>query len=1300
MASILVTKELALTLQPLLLAEITLKDGSVLRLSTHALSNTYAGTPASGSYQYDGHEWLPRIINQDLAATQAMSDLGIDMVPSVTLDLSDPDKHIWTTKQVPLGFKGATVRLLAVMFDPSDESVGTFTDDSPAPTKFIGRCTSTSVSSRSITITATNLLNMQQAQIPPIRIQPTCPWIFPINKAERVAAATDPSSLSTECGYSPDVTDSDAPGGTAAARGNYVSGSTPYTSCTYDYEACVARMGNSSALVQINQDVNGRRTGVFGGYRFIPEQSSGRQRPFLTGKWEEIINASTEAKYGDYVPMAYGTTWLEPLVMGAWANGNYSNFEVLICYGEINKIRKVVVNGQEISRLAEDSVPSYRNLSEAIPTDATTNSFRNGYWKTINNGGRHGLANPEPGWGKRGDPYGSVAAIYVSVLSTTAAANSIPKISVLLEAQKIRVYSDATTYTTVYSENLVWQMLDVLTWCGWRYSDIDIASFVAMAAKADAQIYFNTQAGTYSNVYLESGLPPARRFSGGFSVRQRRSAGELIRALRNATKSILYFDYLTGKLKIVIKETLASQQPSAIAGSNYNTPVPSTTVEGVPTNGYVAYRFNETNIIKEDGQTTLSITETGTNDSPNKVDVRFQNRENAFSLDRLAVVDTEDVARVGNDVAGSFVLEGPQTFDHIRRVSATWFAENFRGNSRLDYLGSAIGDTGGTLMFEFKTTIKGIHLGIGQICLFSDQQHGIDNQLIRITRIQPSMNFETVTITAAWHNDNWYLDTFGQANSQRYTRSRSIVDRRPFTWGPNDAVPVASDAYFTPRERNFSIASLYESAADGSKIAKIRTRGTISQNFFPDVPGRPKIELTGAAAPSGGYPASKTYFVGISAKTDNTTAYLLSPMSKPAIVTLGPSDSALSFNVLHWPDNPSGWVAFAGEDPSSMTYQASGTGTPGLITLTNDYNEASWGAPDELFSSLRFKMQRSVHSGIWAQEVTSVTTSSVQISMFNGAGFVTNEYAGREISVLGVRPRTGESATYLPIVNFPVGSNTSDTVTASAGNFLTCVDGGPLLPGDVVVMRLSPVYGEDGAGKYFEDTGLVNPLNSLDETATQYSVVDATNASPIVVTVDVPIGGVFPFVDGDYVVVQGVGGNTAAVGIFAIDNADSMAGTFELVGSTGSGAYTSGGTASRMIRGLVPNAEKGFLAYIYAGTGQGTAVKIKSNTSTRYYIDGDWPILPDASTRIIILDPALQIDLPGVELVSSDPRQIALFDVEVNNYLNKTWFVRVQTQDASGNLSPEPLARAREIYLFGETGALGLSEIIVSYGDR
>lgn len=1265
--NIFTAKELSESYQPLLLCEFTFKSGRVLRVSTHPLSVLYGGSPTVGSYEYGGNPWYPRVMNQDIGATQAMSDLGVEVVPQVTVILADPDKTLYLAWEAEEGFKGATLRMYGVMWDIGDTSTGSFSSNSPAPIKFIGTCSSPSFDDRTMSIAAVSLLNMSQIQMPPVRVQPRCSWSFPTNAADRAAGLVDPSSIFWECGYSY---------GLMGGVGNPQTGTAAFTSCTYDFDACNARLGDTTKLIPIIQDRNNVRTGRFGGYRFIPNQSGGLQRPFLTGKWEELVNASNEARYGDFVPMCYGTTWVEPLVMGVWGDGNYSNFEVLVGYGKMTRIKKVVVNGEEVQKLTG---------SGSLASDAETNTFKNGWWGSINDGDRNGYPSTNAGWGGKGDPYGSTCAIYISVLRTVAQESEIPKVQVLLEGVQIRQYSDPSTFTTAYSSNPAWILLDLLVWSTWRYEDIDLQSFIDSAAKCDEQIYFNRMDGTYSNVYFESSSPVYRRYSCGFSIRQRTSIGELIRGVRNCMKAMLFFDYISGKLKLVIKETLASQQPSTITGSNYDDDISSVTVAGVSGVGHAAYRFNQTNIKKsDDGRSSLQIYQKANQDAANKVTITFQNRENSYSQDTATIVDTEDVSRLGQEVYGSFPLQGAQTFDQVRRISNTWFAETYRGNARLDYQGSDIGDTGGTLYFELETSVKAIHLMVGQICLLTDQQHGITNQPVRLVKIQPTTNFETAKLTLTFHNDNWYQDSFGQVNQPKYSRRRPIIDRKPFAWRPDIEQPMSGDAYYDTTEMSFGLKQEYETAADGTIIAKISITGKIPVNSFPDEPGRPTLELVGVGATGGSYPTDKTYYVGLAAKSSNTAATPISALSKPLAIMLSNPDDALSFTVQHWPDTPSGYFAFAGENPFSMTYQSEGTSSPSTIVLTNAFKQASWGAPDEAFTNFRWRIRRVRHSGVFGAEVASVGTSSITLGVLPNWGFTTDEWAGRVLSVIGIEPISVSATLSVPIANFLISGNSADTLYFSAGNPTTCVGGDSLSTGDVVVMRFDLTFGEDALGKYFEDAKNVNRLNVLLE---PYTVTDATNASPIVLTIVVDIGSPFPFDNGDTVVVQGVLGNTSAIGGWIVANRDTVAKTFELQGSTGNGAYSGGGIVNEQFQGLEPEAERGKIAFITVGTGRGTQAKIKDNTSTRVYIDGDWPVQPDSTSQVIILEPVIQVDLASDRINNQTPEASSVYEIDVRNYRRQTLFINPATESANHNLSPSPLDPFREIFLFGNPGS-------------
>ena len=1352
--SILTAKELASSFQTLLLCEFQFPNGTYFRVSTHPLSSGYGGTPTVGSYEYGGHAWIPRVLNQDVGATQNMSDFGFDVPPQVQVVLADPDREVYGL-EVANGFKGAILKLYAIMWDGGNSLTGSFSSDVPM-IKFIGTCSAaTQIDQKTTTVVATSLLAMTQQQMPPVRIQPLCPWSFPPNAAARADAQANNDSQYYECGYSPDI---------SGGVGNYESGTACFTFCDQAFAACVDRLGNSAAAIPILQDKSSRPTGRFGGFQYVPVQNVGLTRPYISGQWELTINATNQARYGDYIPMAYGTTWIEPEIMGVYGDGNYTRFEALVCFNQCSEVLNVVVNG--------DVVPWYaRSNADGVVAPGYTASAKDNFWAVINSGDRNGGSNSLIGWSNQGDCYGSIFGVVVQCLVQLASQSTLPQCQMLIKAGLVRVYTNVDTYTFQYSDNPAWILLDLLIKTSWRYSQVNIQSFIDAAAVCDEQIYFNRADGTYTNVYNESGSPAYHRYSAGFSVKQRMPIGDLIRGVRNAMRGMLYFDFSTGLLTVGNKRTLADQQPAPIAGSNYNEPVssvrcatteltsgpsydavtttfyintpanvsivPGTTilmdgeemtvvsnddyspgsnirtlvvVRGVngtvavphaasatvlfPANGYVAYAFDGSSIVKDSsGQSTLKMSQRQSQETPNKVTNYFFDRENQYGQDISTIIDVEDVNRTGAEVTGSFSLIGPQTFDHIDRVTATWLAENYRGNPRRDYQGSEIGDTGGTLQFEFETSVKAIHLMVGQLCFISDAQCGIVKQLFRVTRIQPSANFETAKISGYWHNDWWYTDDFGQgANQGVYVSPRSAGQGNPRPWRANYEAPQSGDAYHGASDLTFGVAQLYGTAADGTTLAQIEVTGQVPVNSFPDVPLPPQLEVVGVGDTGGGYSPGTAYFVGLSAMAPGGLG--MSPMSKVSPVSLGPSQNALDVVVQGWPDAGSGYFAFAGLDPSSMTCQASSAVETSLVQLKNSYKESSWGPPDQAFSKFRISLRKETHAGVWGAQVAAVTSNSIKIAVFQNYGFATDEWAEREVSVLGIQTDDSGDPAYVPVANFLVASKTADTLVLAAGDPTMCVYGGALNVGDVVVMRMKPTFGSDSGGHYFEDLKFINALCPLLD---EYVVIGATNTSPIVVSLN--NDGTFPFVDGDVVVVQDVQGNGGANGKFVVAAADDVNFTFQLTGSVGSGDYTGGGYAAKQDQGLVPNDEQGLVAFIVRGTGVGTSVKIASNTQTRYYIVGDWPVTPDATTRIVVLDSVINFQPPSSQTNNSVPQLVESYLADVLNYEKQTIFVQVSTLSVSGNVSPSSLDPFREIYLFGKTGSISGSPGITMQVD-
>ena len=218
LTNIIAAKELGATFQPLLLAEIAWPDAEALRLSTH---NIRGGT------RWNGNEYLPRILNQDIAASQALATEGIDVVPTVTLRLADADGAMkgWENSK---GFKGASLKLIFVFLDVK---TNTFSSDSRVI--FTGICDpATAPNEGELQVRAVNRLNMQRQNLPQVRIQKTCPWWFPTTAEEREAGFSNQDSPFYHCGYCPER---------GCGNGNF-------TSCGGSWDECLARLGNGSDI--------------------------------------------------------------------------------------------------------------------------------------------------------------------------------------------------------------------------------------------------------------------------------------------------------------------------------------------------------------------------------------------------------------------------------------------------------------------------------------------------------------------------------------------------------------------------------------------------------------------------------------------------------------------------------------------------------------------------------------------------------------------------------------------------------------------------------------------------------------------------------------------------------------------------------------------------------------------------------------------------------------------------------------------------------------------------------------------
>ena len=69
----------------------------------------------------------------------------------------------------------------------------------------------------------------------------------------------------------------------------------------------------------------------------------------------------------------------------------------------------------------------------------------------------------------------------------------------------------------------------------------------------------------------------------------------------------------------------------------------------------------------------------------------------------------------------------------------------------------------GSTFVEFETTVKGVGLTPGDLISVTYLKEGLERQPLRVVQLAPGRNFESVLVTAQWHDDEWY--TTGDAST-------------------------------------------------------------------------------------------------------------------------------------------------------------------------------------------------------------------------------------------------------------------------------------------------------------------------------------------------------------------------------------------------------------------------------------------------------------------------------------------------------------------------------------------------------
>ena len=833
MQSYLQLKEQSFAETPLLLFDCQLSDGTLERWSTHAV-------------QVNGASYAARVIRHNVFELQAASDQGVDGIPKITLELANADSHFSEVERV-IGWKGAKLTASFLFFDlragaPASDATTLFKGIVNAPEL---------ITETALRLSAVNRLSLQRLVLPPVRIQRRCPWNFPATLAQRQEAvdgsAEGAFSRYYRCGYSADVS-----GGT----GN-LNGTVAFTGCNFTRADCTAR-GMFSA------DHLSRPTARFGGQEFVPSTITVRS----TGESGSHLSpvSANEARYNDFVPMVYGTAWLQPRIIFARNDGNLTRMEVLLGMGPIDSVLKVLVNDIDIPQGV-----SGRNMTGT------------GWFNVMSRGARQGAFNTD--FTDRqghplGDPYGSMAYLSVVVPNRINDGKSLPGIRVLLRGLQIGHFDSAgVALPTVFSNNPAWVILDTLRRSGWALAEFDLPTFFRAAAFCDAPITAQDLNGTPVTT---------PRFQCNLVLQSRRSAGDVVRGIRNASR--LYLTYGgNGLLQLKAEGSLAQQQLTLPPGSNSTSAL---------NGGYAAYEFGDGSngfggiLRNTDDSSSVRLLSRAIADTPNRYSVEFQDAFNEYQQDSYSVVDTSDVATVAQEVSQTVNALGVPQYDQAARVLQLFLNKSVTGNTQI----------------EFDTSVKGVGLSPGDIITVTYAKEGLVRQPFRIQSIALGANYRTSRITAQWHDDAWYGDQVGQPAADGSTRRHSA-------FALTAPRPIAGTVLVSGSIPQFGVVESYSQTADGTSQLITAVSFAAPEPMSPAAPRLPLVSLSPIIGSTGGSLAGPSLYYGVTCLDANG---LESALSFIVAATQLAGQNTVTLQGLSFPSTAVAFNVYRGETPSQL----------------------------------------------------------------------------------------------------------------------------------------------------------------------------------------------------------------------------------------------------------------------------------------------------------------------------------------------------------------------------------------------
>ncbi len=499
-----------------------------------------------------------------------------------------------------------------------------------------------------------------------------------------------------------------------------------------------------------------------------------------------------------------------------------------------------------------------------------------------------------------------------------------------------------------FTNNPAWVLLDVLRRSGWLEADVDLISFSTAAA-------YCAEAIETTDLYGNAVLTP--RFQCNMVLESRMSAAEVVKGIRVASSLMLSYG-ISGLLTLRVENTLALQQPSLPDGSNS-----TATLNG----GWPSYEFSDGSgtfsgiVRKSSGDAYIRLYSSSGADVPNRLTVEFQDEYNEYQQDSLSLLDVDDSLLTGREVTTAFTGLGLPNFDQATRMLELQLVKTIYGN----------------VFVEFQTTVRGVGIAPGDLITVTYLKEGLERQPFRVMKLAPGQNYQSVLVTAQWHDDEWY--TTGGASAAGGRRQGGAVVGLPR--------PLVGSVLDSHGIDQFGITESVTPTAGGGFTVTLTVAFDPPSEPTPAGVNIPLLSLSPTVNTSGGtFAAGLTMYYAVSAVDGSGAESGLSFVVR-AVIPSGGNTNSVELTGLSFSSGTAGFNVYRGPNPLELLQVAHD------VTVATTFTDAGaaatlQGPPDANYDHANFywrlELQPEVAVGIHSATTIGNSTLGMLADNFTG----------------------------------------------------------------------------------------------------------------------------------------------------------------------------------------------------------------------------------------------------------------------------------------------------------------------------